>query len=156
LGFSALVYEIVWSRMRVLVFGNTTLATTTILAAYMAGLALGSFVWGRLIDRRPAGALRTFGCLELLIGLFALVFPALLTVATFLEVGLSNRIMDSYYLLAGMRAMFCLAILLIPTFLMGGAFAVMGKHVIRDPAKLGRDTTFLYGLNTAGALMGPG
>ncbi len=153
-GFSALVYEIVWSRMLVLVFGNTTLATTTILAAYMAGLALGSLVWGRLIDRRPAGALRTFGYLELCIGLFALVFPTLITVASFVEVGLSNLITSNYYLLAAIRAVFCLAILLIPTFLMGGAFAVMGKHVIQDPGKFGRDAALLYGLNTAGALMG--
>ena len=155
-GFSALVYEIVWSRMLVLVFGNTTLATTTILAAYMAGLAGGSFFWGRLIDRRPAGALRIFGTLELLIGLFALVFPALLAFASFVEVGLSNLIAGSYYLLASMRALFCLVLLLIPTFLMGGAFAVMGKHVIRDPGKLGRDTAFLYGLNTFGAFVGAG
>jgi spermidine synthase len=51
-GFSGLVYEVVWNRMLVLVFGNTTLSTSTLLASFMAGLSLGSYFLGKYADKR--------------------------------------------------------------------------------------------------------
>ena len=73
-GVAGLVYEVVWQRILVLVFGNTTLATTTIIAAFMGGLALGSFLFGRIADRfkRP---LRLYVYLEVGIGIFAILLP---------------------------------------------------------------------------------
>jgi len=50
-GACGLVYEVVWMRMLTLVFGATAFATSTILASFFAGLALGSFSFGRVIDR---------------------------------------------------------------------------------------------------------
>jgi predicted membrane-bound spermidine synthase len=43
-GAVGLVYEVVWLRMLGLVFGHTVYAITTVLAAFMAGLALGSLL----------------------------------------------------------------------------------------------------------------
>ena len=74
-GFSGLVYEVVWNRMLVLVFGNTTLSTSTLLASFMAGLSLGSYFLGKYADKRKRGILTIYGCLEIAIGLFALIFP---------------------------------------------------------------------------------
>ena len=51
-GASWLIYEVVWNRMMTLVFGSTVYAVTTVLTAYMAGMALGSLLFGRFIDRR--------------------------------------------------------------------------------------------------------
>ena len=51
-GTCTLVYEIVWVRMLVLVFGTSVYAVSTVLSAFMAGLALGSALFGRLVDRR--------------------------------------------------------------------------------------------------------
>ena len=39
-GFTGLVYEVLWTRMFALVFGVTTFAISTVLATFMAGLAL--------------------------------------------------------------------------------------------------------------------
>ena len=50
-GLSGLVYESIWMRMLTFTFGSTTLAVSTALAAFMAGLALGSIVLGWLADR---------------------------------------------------------------------------------------------------------
>jgi len=47
-GAAGLVYEIVWTRMLGLVFGHTIFAVTTVLAAFMAGLALGEAAVGRI------------------------------------------------------------------------------------------------------------
>ena len=77
-GFCGLVYEIVWSRMLVLVMGNTTYATSTILAAFMAGLSLGSFYWGKKIDSLKSAPLFVFGFPEIMVGGGALLYAALL------------------------------------------------------------------------------
>src|SRR5216683_5802236 len=50
-GISGLMYEVVWVRMLTRILGSTVYATSTVLAAFMAGLAIGSFVIGRFIDR---------------------------------------------------------------------------------------------------------
>jgi spermidine synthase len=44
-GAASLIYQIVWMRRLALVFGHTTLATSTVLAAFLAGLAIGTFLW---------------------------------------------------------------------------------------------------------------
>ena len=69
-GFTGLVYEVVWMRLFGLNFGNTTLAVSTVLASYMAGLALGSLVLGKVADRFK-NPLRLFGFLELGIAIAA-------------------------------------------------------------------------------------
>ena len=46
-GAAGLMYEVVWSRQLVLVFGNTTQAVSTILTGFFGGMAIGSFVGGR-------------------------------------------------------------------------------------------------------------
>src|SRR3954470_15986532 len=50
-GAAGLVYEVVWARQLVLVFGNTTQAVSAILTGFFGGMALGSAVGGRLGDR---------------------------------------------------------------------------------------------------------
>jgi spermidine synthase len=45
-GAAGLVYEVVWTRMLGLVFGHTVFAVTTLLAAFMAVLALGAAAEG--------------------------------------------------------------------------------------------------------------
>jgi len=42
-GISGLLYEVAWARMLHLLFGDTVLAVSTVLASFMAGLAMGSF-----------------------------------------------------------------------------------------------------------------
>ena len=54
-GALALVYQVVWARMMTHIFGSTALAVGTVLAGFMAGLALGSWVAGRIADRLERG-----------------------------------------------------------------------------------------------------
>jgi spermidine synthase len=61
-GAAGLMYEVVWSRQLVLVFGNTTQAISTILTGFFGGMAIGSWGGGRLADRVTAAAL--YGVLE--------------------------------------------------------------------------------------------
>ena len=59
-GACGLVYELVWMRRLALVFGSTTLAVSTVLAAFMGGLALGSYFFGR--RAAPTSSTRSTPC----------------------------------------------------------------------------------------------
>ena len=151
-GVSSLVYQVVWARMLTVVFGTTLLATSTVLSAFMAGLALGSYVLGRYIDRCKH-PLRIFAALEVGIGLFALFFPSIsanLGNAYGALVGLQGN----FYLFSLARFGLCFALLLIPTALMGGTLPVMAKFAVRRLGRLGGRVGQLYAVNTLGAVIG--
>jgi spermidine synthase len=46
------VYEVVWTRLFIVVIGNTVFSVSAILTVFMAGLALGSRLTGKVVDRR--------------------------------------------------------------------------------------------------------
>jgi len=68
-----LVYEVTWTRAFGVVFGNTVFAVSTVLTAFMLGLALGSWFFGRIADRssRP---LLLYALLELAVGAYVFIF----------------------------------------------------------------------------------
>ncbi len=153
-GFCGLVYEIVWSRMLVLVMGNTTYATSTILAAFMAGLSLGSFYWGRKIDSLKSQPLFIFGILEIMVGVSALLLYFAIQSVVPLEVIVVKWASESHTGGVLVRFVFSFILLCMPTFFMGGTFAVIGKHLVGDRPSAGPPSALLYGVNTLGALLG--
>ena len=151
-GVSSLVYQVVWARMLTVVFGTTLLATSTVLSAFMAGLALGSWVLGRYIDRCKH-PLRIFAALEAGIGLFALFFPSISTNLGNAYGGLVG-LQGNFYLFSLARFGLCFALLLIPTALMGGTLPVVAKFAVRRLGRLGSSVGQLYAVNTLGAVVG--
>ena len=73
-GIAGLVYQVLWLRRLSLVFGVTVYAASTVLAAFMAGLAIGSLLAGRVLRRRVS-ALQAFGVAEVLVGVTGLASP---------------------------------------------------------------------------------
>jgi spermidine synthase len=71
-GFTSLVLEIVWSKALALLLGSTLHAVSTVVAAYLGGLALGAWIAGRAA-RRVRRPLRLYGFLEMGVGAYALV-----------------------------------------------------------------------------------
>jgi MFS family permease len=76
-GISGLIYQVLWLRLLALVFGVTVYAASAVLASFMAGLASGSFIAGRLVDRARYPLL-WYSLVEVLVGLSALATPAAL------------------------------------------------------------------------------
>src|SRR5882762_3417787 len=76
-GASALIYQVLWLRALGWVFGVTVYAASSVWASFMAGLAIGSLVSGRVGDRVRT-PLFWFGCAELLIGATASSSPFVL------------------------------------------------------------------------------
>lgn len=153
-GVAGLVYQIVWTRMLVLVFGNTMLATSTVLSAFMGGLAAGSYVVGKHIDKKPRALLSLYGLLEGGIGLFALIFPFLLDLVTPVYSGMYSVVEGNIVLLNLFRFVICFILIGLPTFLMGGTLPVLIKRFTQTDDSIGYETGFLYGLNTVGAVVG--
>lgn len=153
-GITGLVYQIVWTRLLVLVFGNTLLATSTVLTSFMAGLAAGSYYFGVYIDRKSRPLIKLYALLEAGIGGFALVFPLLLGATTPLYVGLYRSLEGNLAILNLARFAICFALIFLPTFLMGGTLPVLLKRFVGERRTIGHQVGLLYGLNTAGAVVG--
>jgi len=153
-GISGLVYQLVWTRMLVLVFGNTLLATSTVLSSFMAGLAIGSYFFGRYIDQQPRQLIKIYGYLEIGIGLYALAFPWLLKAAEPFYMWLYAGAEGNMVLLNLVRFSICFVLIAIPTAFMGATLPVLVKRFVQGGHSLGRQVGFLYGLNTAGAVAG--
>src|SRR6059058_3049288 len=85
-GATGLIYELLWVRLLYQAFGSTIQSVTTVVAAYMGGLGLGAWLWGRRADRhaRPTAL---YGWLEIAIGLFGFVSPLVLSLAHRVYVG---------------------------------------------------------------------
>ncbi len=153
-GASALIYEVIWMRQLMLVFGSTVFATSTVLTAFMAGLALGSFYFGRKIDESNMSPLKLYALLEVGIGGFCIIWPLLLSVLTALYVLISRHITSEFYLLSLFRFILTFGILLIPSTLMGGTLPVLTRFFVKRLEQLGTNIGILYALNTFGAVVG--
>ncbi len=75
-GFTALCYEVLWTRVLVFVVGNTTYSFTIMLSTFLLGLTLGSYLFARFLARKK-NLFMVAAVTELLIGVFALVGVAL-------------------------------------------------------------------------------
>ncbi|MBI4523661.1 MAG: fused MFS/spermidine synthase [Deltaproteobacteria bacterium] len=152
-GTAALVYEVVWMRMLTQIFGSSAYAVATVLAAFMAGLASGSYVFGRLANR-DRNFLRLYGVLELGIGIYGFLVPVIFRASRGIYIPL-------FWLYDAYPAIFTLllfllsfVILILPTFLMGATLPVISRFVVHRFSHLGQRVGDLYGTNTLGAVLG--
>ena len=152
-GATGLAYEVIWTRMLIRIFGASSFAVSTVLASYMAGFALGSYLLGRYIDRK-GNPLRIYGFLELGVGLFALVLPWILGALNPLYRSLYAGLEGNLYGLSLIRFGLCFVLLLVPTTLMGGTLPVLSRFVAGSLSNLTFRVGWLYSLNTFGAVAG--
>ncbi|MBN1827192.1 MAG: fused MFS/spermidine synthase [Candidatus Eisenbacteria bacterium] len=151
-GVAGLLYQVVWNRLLLLVFGGSSYATATVLASFMSGLALGSWLFGRRADRSP-DPLRLYGAIEIGIAVTALLVPALTLAgrALFLR---AAPALEGTALFVPVRYALAFLTLLLPTTLMGGTFPVLSRVIVRELDRVGRGVGLLYFLNTGGAVLG--
>src|SRR5688500_18857509 len=76
-GAAGLLYESVWAKQLGYAMGGTTLTISLILAAFMGGRALGSWIAGKWADEHPR-CLVAYAQVELVLGLLGTVMPWLL------------------------------------------------------------------------------
>ena len=152
-GAAGLIYEVVWTRTLLAVFGAGLYAVCAVLAAFMAGLALGSWILGRTSDRL-ARPLRLYSALEILIGLCGLILLLLLRRVDLVDHWAYLHWGQNFAMLTGFRFALAFAAMLVPTTLMGATLPVLSRFLVRDQAHLGLHVGWLYSINTFGAVSG--
>jgi spermidine synthase len=151
-GFSALIYQILWMKQLGLLFGNTSHAAGATLAAFFAGLAVGSWFWGSR-SARVGSPLRIYAGLELGIAITALLYFVVMKGYHAIYPEVYGSVHSGTWLLL-IKFLLALALVFPPAFCMGGTIPVMGQYAIRNPSRFGSTSAFLYGINTLGATLG--
>ncbi len=151
-GFTSLAYEVVWTRILASsLIASTTYAYSLVVATFIAGLALGSLLIGRLVDRQH-DLLLWLGGIEVAIGLAAvLLLPLFQSSETF------SRILGrpgSWAAWTGATAAWLGILMLVPTTLMGATFPLVGKIYTVNFQELGRCIGKIGCLDTAGSIFG--
>jgi spermidine synthase len=150
-GATGLLYESLWMRSFGLVFGNTTDAVGLVLATFMGGLALGSWLAGRKTARDP---LRTYARVELGIGASALLTLPLLKALPAVYGALAGRGgLSGAPELAG-RALAAALIVLPTTVLLGATVPLVVAFLSRARADFHGSFAGLYLANTLGGAAG--
>lgn len=152
-GVAALVYQIVWAKQLSLIFGVTIYATSAVVTAFMAGLALGSLYFGRVVDnwKRP---FLLFAVLEGGIAAFGTLFPIIAAVLKHVYVMLYGPLGESHYVMSLVRFILSFLVLLLPTSLMGGTLPVLVRAYVFRREHLGGEVAGLYSVNNFGAFVG--
>lgn len=152
-GATGLVYEVVWARRLTLSFGVTVLAYSTVLAAFLGGLAAGSLIFGRVVDRWGY-PLRLYALLEGAVGLFCFSTPALFAQVERIYLAIYPAIGEQVWPLRLARFGLAAAVMFVPTALMGGTLPVLSRAKVRRLEEIGTGIGLLYGVNTLGAVSG--
>ncbi|HEV2126544.1 MAG TPA: hypothetical protein VGW38_27615, partial [Chloroflexota bacterium] len=166
-GASGLIYQVAWVRILSLSFGVTVHAVSAVLAGFMAGLALGSFVAGRVAER-IRNPLLIYGLVECGIGATGLltpwafhavhhVYPAITRWVEAESTGWASQgaLGNASAWIPGLvRLLLTFAILLLPTSLMGATLPIVLKSSLLRGRSLGGSVGMLYAVNTFGAIAG--
>jgi spermidine synthase len=140
-GFPALIYQLTWQRALFRIFGVNIESVTIVVTAFMLGLGLGSLAGGWLSKRRGIPLLPLLAAIELLTGAFGVFSLEIFDRVGELVVGLP---------LAATAAI-SLALVIVPTLLMGATLPVLVGHLVRRSGQVGSAVALLYYVNTLGA-----
>lgn len=159
-GASSLIFQTIWTRMLHHVFGATSVAISTVLTVFMAGLGLGAYFGGKYASRIKHPII-TYAVAEIVVGLWGLVIPLLVrsdgwlaSVNMFLRAELGAE--SGLFMMA--RFLCVAPILIIPTTLMGSTLPLLTRQLVardHDSSQASSIVGALYALNTLGASTGP-
>jgi spermidine synthase len=154
-GSTALVYEVICSRFLLRIFGATLLSSSTILAVFMAGLAIGAFLAGKHFGQLSC-QLRTYALIELGIGMCGLLLALLSgqSAANLICPLIAQVAGDNLILLNATRCLLAVLVLGVPTVLIGATLPVLAGFFSAGALSPGREAASLYAANTTGAVVG--
>ncbi len=139
-GATALVFEVVWTRLLLLSLGATAVAVGAVLGAFMAGMAVGAFLAGRPFVARLDPIL-AYALLEGWAGVYGLATPFLLRLGEAQSPPVQFGV--------------AIALLMPATIGMGASLPILARALGRGSLWIAVDVGRLYAANTAGAVLGP-
>ena len=147
-GFTALVFQMVWQKYLAQILGSEARSVSLVVAIFLFGLATGYQAWGKLTEKTwpRYQLLKIYGFIEMAIGLYAVLFP----------IGF-DKVRQSIHLFPDvlfMDFLLTLALLFIPTFLMGASIPLLTVILPKNSGEINRIHAKIYGINTLGAFFG--
>ena len=138
------------------VVGSAPFAVATVLSVFMGGLALGSWLAGKHIDRISSRSklLSLYGIVETAIGIYGVMLPVFIYVAKPVYVQAYKYLFAHSWLYSLFTFFGCSVLLLIPTTLMGVTLPLLCRFYIEDLGHIGVRSGTLYGINTIGGAAG--
>jgi len=152
-GMAALVYEVTWIRPLSLVFGNTTYAISTIIAAFIFGLAIGSWFAGKYADRIK-NPFNYFAFTQLGIGFYGILLLPIFSILPGVYLDVYHATFPNQTLFMFLQILSSMALLLIPTSLMGATLPLLLKTYSQNFSSIGKDVGKLDASNSFGAMVG--
>jgi spermidine synthase len=140
-GFPALIYQIVWQRALLAIYGVNVQSVAVVVSAFMLGLGIGSLVGGWISEKFPEHGIVIFGICELSVAAFGLISLPLFRWASEFTAGSS----------LGYTIFFSFLLLILPTLLMGATLPLLVEQLVRTSRDLGYSVASLYFVNTLGS-----
>jgi predicted membrane-bound spermidine synthase len=153
-GFAGLIYESIWSHYLKLFLGHAAYAQTLVLAIFMGGMALGSWLCSRH-SARWRNLLVGYAVAEAVIGVCALVFHRVYAEATGFAYDSIMPALGSPLAANAFKWALSTALILPQSVLLGMTFPLMSAGLIRGyPDRSGGTLAMLYFTNSLGAAAG--
>lgn len=165
-GFCALGYEVLWTRMLSMVVGATVYGFSTMLVAFLTGIALGSKAFGLLLRLVPAAtrgwkrSMVFFGIVQVAIGVTALAVTYFLRDLPAHAIRIQNLLLGAdlgeFEVRQGANFAVAFSHMFVPAFFMGMAFPLAARIRSGSTRSPGRAVGETLAYNTLGAILGAG
>jgi len=154
-GFVAMVYEVAWIRLLTLVLGASTYSFSLMVATFIFGIGLGSFLLS--FKRRETGYDAIFGATELGLGLSVLAMLPLVERVPYWFNHLATLFVRAPFAFGPymfIQLLVCFLLMLVPTVLLGMTLPAASRVATEHVGRVGRRVGTVYALNTVGTLFG--
>jgi predicted membrane-bound spermidine synthase len=153
-GFSGLIYESIWSHYLKLFLGHAAYAQTLVLAIFMGGMALGSWLCSKY-SVRWKNLFLGYAAAEGIVGIFAFFFHAAFDGITMLSFHSVIPLLGSPAAVTVYKFTISSLLILPQSVLLGMTFPLMSSGILRcDPRDPGKTLSMLYFTNSLGAAVG--
>ena len=163
-GFCALGYEVLWTRILTMVVGASVYGFTTMLIAFLIGIALGSGAYGllpgifRIRDIGIRKSVFWFGAVQVIIGIIAFLVNFYIRDLPINSLRLkeyfSGMEMDVFEAMQWANLSLAFLYMVVPAFFMGVAFPLAGKVHTEYKRLIGSAVGEVLAYNTIGAVLG--
>lgn len=155
-GFSALIYQVLWTRLVSAMIGGSDYSIAIIVTIFMAGLGIGSKIAGVLSRRlnRTRDALLAFAVIEALTAFYAMALPYIAPLARPWLAWFYNASLDQPHLYHLGALIVCVVVIIPPVLLMGATLPILCSAIANTLSSSRVGVPFLYGVNTLGAAAG--
>lgn len=155
-GFCAMVYEVLWLRLLIPILSSSTYSFTIILAAFITGITLGSYLTYRF-NHKIKSPLRFVGYCQLFIVVsifLTLPFYEFLPYEIWKAVQPAFGTENSYSYYLFIQFAFVFMVLILPTIFMGMTLPVLSRFAVSDVKKSGKIIGNIFAINTLGTVAG--